>query len=85
MGIDNVTKQGVNNINHKGGCSILNGFKNNIDSCQKFKLLPYPINNSLNKYPANIAPRDKRKSGNNITNGDSCIFSIDIFLLLYSP
>ena len=66
-----MTKVGVDSKNHNGGCSILNGFKKKIESCQK-KFTPLePINNSLKVKPANIAPIDKIIRGISITNGDS--------------
>ena len=39
IGIDNKTKHGVKSRSHKGGCSLLKGSKNLIDSAQN-KLSP---------------------------------------------
>ena len=64
---------------------MLKGFKKNIESFQKDFNSSLPINNSLNVIPAKIAPTDKKIRGINITNGDSCVSSILISLLLYSP
>ena len=51
-----ITKVGVDTKNHNGGCSVLNGFKKKIESCQnKFKPLD-PINNSLKTKPSKHCP-----------------------------
>ena len=42
-------------------------------------------NNSLNVNPANTAPIESITNGINITNGDSWVSLIGIFLLLYEP
>ena len=59
-------------------------FKKKIEPCQK-AVLCCPIKKLLKRYPENIAPILKKKSGLNIINGDSCVSLIDIFLLLYGP
>ena len=74
-----------NHQNQKGGWSVLRGFRKKIESCQKLLIPPWPINKSLKIYPANIAPIESKTKGINITRGDSCVSSIFIFLLLYSP
>ena len=43
------------------------------------------LKSSLNKKPANTAPIESTNKGNSIIIGDSCVSSILIFLLLYSP
>ena len=70
-GIDIITRIGVNNKNHNGGCSLLKGFKNLIDSPQNVLELSFPINKSLNKKPAKIAPIESKIKGKIIVNGDS--------------
>ena len=75
-------KKGVKYKNHKGGCSLLNGSKNFIESSQNIWLDEFEIKISLNINPANIDPKARIKSGNNITNGDSCMLLLDITLLL---
>ena len=49
--MDNKTRMGVIKIIHKGGWSELNGFRNLIDSPQKWFSPPWPINKSLNNKP----------------------------------
>ena len=60
---------GVIIISQIGIFSNLTKFKNKIDSPQKVEL--FPIYNSLNKYPAAIAPIANTINGIIITNGDS--------------
>ena len=75
------TKVGVSIKNQSGIDSCLISFKKNIDDCQK-SLLWWPMKVSLNKYPENIAPIPRSSRGSSITNGDSWVASIGIFLLL---
>ena len=64
--------------------SELRGLKNFIDSPQKLFSPPWPINKSLNKKPANIAPAESIIRGKSIINGDSCISLIFNFFDYYS-
>ena len=66
-----VTNVGVKNIINCGGCSVVNGSKKKIEPFQKSAKIPYPINKSLNKNPANIEPTARIINGTNITIGDS--------------
>ena len=57
---------------------------------KKYRNLPkfitlMPYKSVLKKYPENIAPIPKNTRGINIVDGDSCVSSIGIFLLLYVP
>ena len=76
------TRIGVIKINHNGGCSLLNGLRNFIASPQKLFSILLPINKSLNKKPAKIAPIDKIIKGLSFLSFTS---SILVFLLLYDP
>ena len=68
-----VTIIGVVKINHSGGCICPADFKNKIELFQK--LLPWPINNSLNNIPAEIAPIPYTVVGKSITIGDSLLLN----------
>ena len=76
IGIEIMTKVGVDSKNHNGGCSILIGFKKKIESCQKSIKGPCCINKSLKMNPANIEPTANIINGTNITIGDSCMLDI---------
>ena len=63
---------------------MLNGLQNKIELLQNCEL-SYPINISLNKIPAKIAPIANKHEGINIVKGDSCIELKLFSLLLYFP